>query len=317
SWGWLRIGSSFLLTSASSCVCFSLFDPRNSFTNLYGLKSFKKQSIWDHQWDCSNEVPVSDNQSRLRLIILVRHGQYELKAPTSGEKVLTDIGWRQAVATGKRLRELGYKIDCIVHSNLVRARQTTAGILSQLDQVQISDTGILELKGKASTSDKDGDNNDLIVRPSPLFSKNYPLLESPLLAEGPPPVEPEPSSSSRKRYIESLGGSELAERIKKQNQIYSSFQYHIHRRSINEFLPPSSHVKQPVEVILFVGHANVFRYWLCRALQLPLEAWLRVSLPHGSITELLVEVSAKKKTCTVVALRVGDDGHMPIELISR
>lgn len=123
--------------------------------------------------------------------------------------------------------------------------------------------------------------------------------------------------ASRKKYIESLGGSELAERIEKQNQIYSSFHYHIHRRSINEFLPPASHVKQPVEVILFVGHANVFRYWLCRALQLPLEAWLRISLPHGSITELLVEASAKKKTCTVVALRVGDDGHMPIELISR
>lgn len=238
-----------------------------------------------------------------------------MKAPTSGEKVLTHVGWKQALATGNRLRELDYRIDCIIHSNLVRARQTTAAILSQLDQVQISDTGILELTEKNSSSDCDNDK-DVSVRPSPLFSKNYPLLESPLLAEGPPPVEPEPCSSSRKEYIKGLKGSELAERIEMQNQIYSSFQYHIHRRSINEYLPPASHVKQPVEVILFVGHANVFRYWLCRALQLPPEAWIRISLPHGSITELLVEASAEK-TCTVVALRIGDDGHMPIELVSR
>ncbi len=76
---------------------------------------------------------------------------------------------------------------------------------------------------------------------------------------------------------------------------------------------------EPLEIILFVGHANVFRYWLCKALQLPPEAWLRISLPHGSLSELLVEQTSGGPTarCTVQALRVGDDGHLPVELQSR
>lgn len=110
---------------------------------------------------------------------------------------------------------------------------------------------------------------------------------------------------------------ELKERIDTQNRISSSFQHHIHRRSVSELRPTVIKMSQPVEVILFVGHANVFRYWLCRALQLPPEAWLRISLPHGSITELLLEASAATQTCTVVAMRVGDDGHVPVELMSR
>lgn len=77
---------------------------------------------------------------------------------------------------------------------MIRARQTTAGILSQLDEVQLAETGVLELERNAASCDSDGGVNDIIVRPSPLISKNYPLLESPLLAEGPPPAEPEPSS---------------------------------------------------------------------------------------------------------------------------
>ncbi|KAM7533108.1 hypothetical protein Aperf_G00000121762 [Anoplocephala perfoliata] len=310
-----RIGTIFLATSTTICLSFSPFGLRDNPSPSDGrIIPFKKRSIWNHQWDCSNEVPISNNQDRLKLIILVRHGQYELNAPSSEEKVLTELGWKQALATGKRLRELGYRIDCIVHSDLIRARQTTAGILSELDQVQVADTGILELVGKSSSSDE----KNVIIRPSPLASKNYTLLESPLLAEGPPPVEPEPNPSSRKKSVESLSALELKERMETQSRIYSSFHYHIHRRSISEFYPtPIKTSSQPVEVILFVGHANVFRYWLCRALQLPSEAWLRISLPHGSITELLLVASAATQTCTVTALRIGDDGHMPVKLISR
>lgn len=35
---------------------------------------------------------------------------------------------------------------------------------------------------------------------------------------------------------------------------------------------------------LIVCHANVIRYFVCRALQMPGEAWLRLSLNHASIT---------------------------------
>jgi len=43
---------------------------------------------------------------------------------------------------------------------------------------------------------------------------------------------------------------------------------------------------------LVVCHANVIRYFICRALQLPPEAWLRISLKHASITWITVRSPA-------------------------
>ncbi len=62
---------------------------------------------------------------------------------------------------------------------------------------------------------------------------------------------------------------------------------------------------------LVVCHANVIRYVVCRALQLPPEAWLRMSLPHASITQLDIKSDGS------VSLRcLGDAGHLPAELIT-
>lgn len=61
-----------------------------------------------------------------------------------------------------------------------------------------------------------------------------------------------------------------------------------------------------------VCHANVIRYFVCRALQFPPEAWLRFSLHHASITWLTVMPDGR------VSLRLyGDSGHMPIEYLTR
>ena len=60
--------------------------------------------------------------------------------------------------------------------------------------------------------------------------------------------------------------------------------------------------KDSYEVI--VCHANVIRYFICRALQLPPEAWLRFSLKHASITWVTIRPDGK------ISVRgVGDAGH--------
>ncbi len=74
---------------------------------------------------------------------------------------------------------------------MIRARQTTAGILSELDQMQLKDTGILQITDSPLPPVPQHESE---LRNSPLKSKSYPLLESALMAEGPPPVEPEPNS---------------------------------------------------------------------------------------------------------------------------
>ena len=57
---------------------------------------------------------------------------------------------------------------------------------------------------------------------------------------------------------------------------------------------------------MFVTHANVIRYFVCRALQLPPEAWLRMSLHNGSITWLSIRPDG-----LVFVRELGDTGHMP------
>lgn len=63
---------------------------------------------------------------------------------------------------------------------------------------------------------------------------------------------------------------------------------------------------------LIVCHANVIRYFVCRALQLPPEAWLRISLGHASLTWISIMDDGR------VTLRtLGETGHMPREMLSR
>lgn len=63
--------------------------------------------------------------------------------------------------------------------------------------------------------------------------------------------------------------------------------------------------------LLIVGHSNVIRYLILRALQLPPAAWTRLNLNHGSITWLTVWPSG------YVTLRcLGDSGFMPVTEIT-
>lgn len=63
---------------------------------------------------------------------------------------------------------------------------------------------------------------------------------------------------------------------------------------------------------IIVCHTNVIRYWVCRALQLPPEAWLRLSLPHCSTS--IVKITPLGDV-TLQAL--GCAGHMPMEMITK
>ena len=50
---------------------------------------------------------------------------------------------------------------------------------------------------------------------------------------------------------------------------------------------------------------------VCARQQLPPEAWLRLSLPHASVTHLVVRANGN-----VSVRSLGDAGHLPPELVS-
>ncbi|XP_063171480.1 serine/threonine-protein phosphatase PGAM5, mitochondrial isoform X3 [Candoia aspera] len=129
-----------------------------------------------------------------------------------------------------------------------------------------------------------------------IISKHLPgvaKLSTDLLREG-APIEPNPPSCHWKpeaQYYEDGA------------RIEAAFRNYIHRAD-------SKQEEDSYEI--FVCHANVIRYIVCRALQFPPEGWLRISLNNGSITHLVIRPNGR------VALRVlGDTGFMPPEKITR
>ena len=62
------------------------------------------------------------------------------------------------------------------------------------------------------------------------------------------------------------------------------------------------------EFEIIVCHGNVIRYFFCRALQLPPEAWLRMSIFNCSLTYIMIRPSG-----VVSARTLGDIGHLDYE----
>lgn len=114
-----------------------------------------------------------------------------------------------------------------------------------------------------------------------------------LLREG-APVPPEPPIGSWKPEMHFYADGA---------RIEAAFRKYVHRA-------PTSQEKDSYEV--FVCHANVIRYFVCRALQLPPEAWLRMTLHNGSMTHIVVRPDGR-----VGMWHLGECGYMPPEKLSR
>ncbi|XP_047449057.1 serine/threonine-protein phosphatase PGAM5, mitochondrial isoform X1 [Mugil cephalus] len=132
-----------------------------------------------------------------------------------------------------------------------------------------------------------------------IISKHLPgpgveLVSCDLLREG-APIEPVPPVTHWKP--DSVQYHEDGARIE------AAFRRYIHRADPKQ-------KEDSYEII--VCHANVIRYFVCRALQFPPEGWLRMGLNNGSITWLTIRPSGR------VALRtLGDAGFMPPDKLTR
>ncbi|XP_072934264.1 serine/threonine-protein phosphatase Pgam5, mitochondrial isoform X2 [Epargyreus clarus] len=85
-------------------------------------------------------------------------------------------------------------------------------------------------------------------------------------------------------------------------RIEAAFRRYFHRA------PPE---QQADSYTLLVCHANVIRFFVCKALQFPPEGWLRISLNHGSITWLSILPNGN-----VILRSLSDTGHMEPKYIT-
>lgn len=135
------------------------------------------------------------------------------------------------------------------------------------------------------------------IETTDIISKHLPgvsRVSTDLLREG-FPIEPEPPVPNSK--------SEASRLSKDQARLEAAFQIYIHRADTQQ---------QEDSYEIFICHANVIRYLVCRALQFPPEGWCRFSICNGSITYLLVWPNGQ-----VVLRTLGDTGFMPPNMITR
>ncbi|KAH9377057.1 hypothetical protein HPB48_010261 [Haemaphysalis longicornis] len=122
--------------------------------------------------------------------------------------------------------------------------------------------------------------------------EHVPMESCELIREG-EPVPPEPPFGIMKP--ESKFFSDGA-------RIEAGFRKYFHRA-------PPSQDKDSYEIV--VCHANVIRYWICRAMQLPPEAWARISLANCSITVVSINPNGR-----LFVRSIGDTGHFPKEYVT-
>jgi serine/threonine-protein phosphatase PGAM5 len=285
---------------------------------LFGGQCLKRQMhvpnvpypLWDYNWDGkmtsdtsleafrngqanssnSNSKKKKKGAKKSRHILLVRHGQYDERREEDIYRILTPLGRRQAIQTGIRLTQIArgsmnfeknkfngkFSVKAIHVSNMVRAKETAQLIAQQFQDQKV-----------------------FVQKPDPLLNE---ALPAPMV-----PIRPD-----------IIGATEEID--EHHDRIEEAFRKYFYRNDDDEdvTIPPTSsdedaddegeeneedEDKNEFEVI--VCHGNMIRYFFCRALQLPPEAWLRLCTFNCSITYLVIRPNGM-----VSARMMGDIGHL-------
>lgn len=292
--------------------------------------------LWDSDWDGRAPPPAPSDaaageaatevrraQDRdvrrrgvTRHVILVRHGQYSEVDKEDAKRLLTPLGRRQAELTGQRLgalvrgasAEFGpCRVKVVRVSDLARAKET-ADI-------------IYEHMGVDDTADGEGIER---AAPDPLLNEGMPCHTIPGRKARPSAVERHDDSHPRierafRKYFyradppaavaeEGEGGSGNGEDPNaEKSAIVATSSQNAKPESPNEGAALAPHPQHEFEIV--VCHGNVIRYFFCRALQLPPEAWLRLCTFNCSLTYFTI-----RPTGTVSCRMLGDIGHLPYDL---
>ncbi|CAG0896840.1 unnamed protein product, partial [Cyprideis torosa] len=160
----------------------------------------------------------------------------------------------------KRLSELGRDQACLIGARLQDLKYPYDILIS-------------------STMLRATETADLIAQ----YLPDVPRVEYNILNEGAPPDTPVPTPKN-------LQGREVRHRF---SSTCLSFQYEFQdgarlEAAFREFIHRAHPTQERDSFSVIVCHGNVIRYLLCRALQQPPEAWLRMNIFHASLTWMTV-----------------------------
>eukprot|EP00927_Polykrikos_kofoidii_P078688 TRINITY_DN75499_c0_g1_i1.p1 TRINITY_DN75499_c0_g1~~TRINITY_DN75499_c0_g1_i1.p1 ORF type:complete len:358 (-),score=35.09 TRINITY_DN75499_c0_g1_i1:42-1115(-) len=237
--------------------------------------------LWDGDWNATSTVnddthcgvQIGQASQRCRHVILIRHGQYNEASDCDSHRGLTYIGQLQAELTGKRLGAMF---------------PPSGGV--RISRMHVS--GLLRARETAAIISDYLPHDCAISEPDPRLNEG-------VFAVAVPGWTP--------------GDLEMVREDRLRGE--TTFQDYFHKRCHRESSPSATGTEEEEDELheceVIVGHANHMRYWICRALQLPPEAWLRFQPFNCSITYLIVTPGDS------VQMRLfGDVGHMPQELVT-
>ncbi|XP_075390913.1 serine/threonine-protein phosphatase PGAM5, mitochondrial isoform X2 [Tenrec ecaudatus] len=231
--------------------------------------------VWDPNWD--RREPVS--------LVNIRKRNVE-----SGEEELASrLDHCKAKATRHifLIRHSQYHVDGSLEKD--RTLTPLGREQAELTGLRLASLGLKFDKIVHSSMTRATETTDIISKHLPGVCR----VSTDLLREG-APIEPDPPVTHWKP--EAVYYEDGA-------RIEAAFRNYIHRADARQ---------EEDSYEIFICHANVIRYIVCRALQFPPEGWLRLSLNNGSITHLVIRPNGR------VALRtLGDTGFMPPNKITR
>jgi len=295
-------------------------EPEILFNELFPLRQLWKPKLpyplWDANWDGNKPGSTGDKRKDhennryirkngvTRHIILIRHGQYDETHRDDEKRILTPLGREQAELTGKRLAEMIAGIDkqfgpCGVKtirvSDMARAKETADIIARELpDSVLKAEPDPILNEGRPchtipggrvgpSTVKKTDEGHERIEE---AFQKYFSRADAPKIDSE--ELNTDEECSNGNETSEGVVGSESGNG--NGNEI----------KDAEELAPHPQH-----EFEIIVCHANVIRYFMCRALQLPPEAWLRMCTFNCSLNYVTI-----RATGSVSVRMLGDIGHL-------
>lgn len=230
---------------------------------------------WDDTWD-----DESRNKNKTRHILLIRHGQYDESSKDDALRILTPLGRRQADLTGQRLALLA-------RGGVVQRDSSPETKIPQPCSItSIHSSDMTRAKETAAIIAGWFPEQSLLQPPDALLNE---ALPSPMIPPRPDIIRTIPEVDDNHDRVE------------------EAFQkYIVGQRRLTKEGEEETGDDDSFQVV--VCHGNVIRYFFCRALQLPPEAWLRMSTYNCSITYLVLHPSGH-----VSARLMGDTGHIPYE----
>jgi serine/threonine-protein phosphatase PGAM5 len=173
-------------------------------------------------------------------------------------------------------------------SGLARARETADIIASHLPGIVVEDPDPLMNEGRCVFSTLLAPYSFALCAGCSVFQRRYFFFCR--------PCHTIPGGQASEKLIELTDSHHP--------RIEDAYRKYFYRAPLPEANPDEKH-----EFEVIVCHANVIRYWMCRALQLPPETWLRFCPFNCSLTYLTI-----RPTGTVSCRMLGDIGHLPYDM---